>query len=104
MLECVAFVQDLTPKLNMLSDEAFCAVVKIHKRQSNKIYISELTKIKIENQVKCKYYVDPQRIRSIHREKLKVKVKALTLTNIQSSVKLENHKMSEIYENYIFGN
>ena len=41
----------------------FSAVVKTHKRQSNKIYKSELTKIKIENQVKCKYRVDPQRTR-----------------------------------------
>ena len=47
----------------MCSDEAFCAVVKTHKRQSNKIYKSKLTKIKIENQVKCKYQVDPQRTR-----------------------------------------
>ena len=39
----------------------FCAVVKTHKRRSNKIYKSELTKIKIENQVK--YRVDPQRTR-----------------------------------------
>ena len=38
-------------------------VVKTHKRQSNKIYKSELTKIKIKNQVKCKYRVDPQRTR-----------------------------------------
>ena len=44
-------------------DEAFCAVVKTHKRRSNKIYKFELTKIKIENQVKCKYQVDPQRTR-----------------------------------------
>ena len=41
----------------------FCAVVKTHKCWSNKIYKSELTKIKILNQVKCKYRVDPQRTR-----------------------------------------
>ena len=41
----------------------FRAVVKTHKHRSNKIYKSELTKIKIENQVKCKYQVDPQRTR-----------------------------------------
>ena len=46
-----------------ISDKAFCAVVKTHKRQSNKIYKSELTKINRENQVKCKYRVDPQRTR-----------------------------------------
>ena len=28
-------------------DEAFCAVIKIHKRRLNKIYKSKLTKIKI---------------------------------------------------------
>ena len=43
-------------------DEAFCAVVKTHKRRSNKIYKTEITNIKIENQVICKYRVDPQRI------------------------------------------
>ena len=32
------------------------------------------------------------------REKSKVKVKALTLTNIQSSEKSENQKVSEDYE------
>ena len=41
----------------------FCAIVKTHKRHSNKIYKSELTKIKILNQVKCKYLIDPQRTR-----------------------------------------
>ena len=41
----------------------FGAVVKTHKHRSNKIYKSELTKIKIEIQVKCKYRVDPQRTR-----------------------------------------
>ena len=29
------------------ADEAFCAVVQTHKRRSNKIYKTELTKIKI---------------------------------------------------------
>ena len=47
----------------MTGDEAFCAVVKTHKCRSNKIYKFELTKINIENQVKCKYGVDPQRTR-----------------------------------------
>ena len=39
----------------------FSAVVKTNKRRFNKIYKTELTKIKIENQVMCKYRVDPQR-------------------------------------------
>ena len=43
--------------------KCFCVVVKTHKRRSNKIYKFELTKIKIENQVKCNYRVDPQRTR-----------------------------------------
>ena len=37
----------------------FSAVVNTHKLRSNKIYKTELTKIKIYNQVKCKYLVDP---------------------------------------------
>ena len=44
-------------------DKVFCAVVKTHKSRSIKIYKSELTKIKILNQVKSKYQVDPQRTR-----------------------------------------
>ena len=52
---------DLSMRLR--SDKAFCVVVKTHKCRSKKIYKSELTKIKIENQVKCKYRVDPQRTR-----------------------------------------
>ena len=39
----------------------FSAVVKTHKHRSNKIYKTKITKIKIENQVMCKYRVDPQR-------------------------------------------
>ena len=39
--------------------------VKTHKRRSNKIYKTELTNIKIENQVMCKYWVDPHRARLI---------------------------------------
>ena len=38
------------------------------------------------------------------REKSKVKVKALTLTNNKCSVKLENQTESKDYENYIFKN
>ena len=37
--------------------------LKTHKRRSKKIYNTELTMTKIENQVKSKYRVDPQRIR-----------------------------------------
>ena len=44
-------------------DEAFCVIVKTHKRRSNKIYKTELTMIKIEIQVMCKYRIDPQRTR-----------------------------------------
>ena len=39
----------------------FSAVVRTHKRRSNKIYKTKLTNIRIENQVMCKYQVDPQR-------------------------------------------
>ena len=46
-----------------MADEAFCAIVQTHKHRSNIIYKSELTKIKIQNQVKCKYRVDPHRTR-----------------------------------------
>ena len=38
------------------------------------------------------------------REKSKVKVKALTFTNNQSSVRSDNQNMSDDYENYIFKN
>ena len=38
------------------------------------------------------------------REKSKVKVKALTLTNNKCFIKSENQKKSEDYKNYIFGN
>ena len=43
--------------------KCFSAVVEIHKRRSKKFYKTELTNIKIENQVMCKYRVDPQRAR-----------------------------------------
>ena len=41
----------------------FSAVIKKHKRRSNKIYKTKLTQTKIENKVMCKYWVDPQRAR-----------------------------------------
>ena len=37
------------------------------------------------------------------REKSKVKVKALTLTHSRCTVKSENQKVSQDYQNYIFG-
>ena len=39
----------------------FSYVVKTQRQRSNKIYITELTKIRYNNQVLCKYRVDPQR-------------------------------------------
>ena len=39
----------------------FSAVVKTLKRRLNKIYKTKLTNREIENQVMCKYRVDPQR-------------------------------------------
>ena len=38
------------------------------------------------------------------REKSKVKVKALTLTNSRCTIKSDNQTESEDYENYIFEN
>ena len=52
-----------TKKEYALVTKHFSAVVKTHKRRSKKIYKAELTEIKIKNQVKCKYRVDPQRAR-----------------------------------------
>ena len=40
---------------------SFLCVVKTQRRWSNKIYKTELTKIRYNNQVLCKYRVDPQR-------------------------------------------
>ena len=42
-------------------DVSFSRIVKTQKRWSNKIYKTELTKIRYKNQVLCKYRVDPQR-------------------------------------------
>ena len=42
-------------------DGSFSCVVKTQRRWSNKIYKTELTKIRYKNQVLCKYQVDPQR-------------------------------------------
>ena len=43
------------------SDVSFSCVVKTQRRWSNKIYITELTKTRYNNQVLGKYRVDPQR-------------------------------------------
>ena len=42
-------------------DVSFSCVVKTQRRWSKKIYKTELTKIRYNNQVLCKYRVDPQR-------------------------------------------
>ena len=46
---------------NVLTDVSFSCIVKTQRRWSNKIYKTELTKIRYNNQVLCKYRVDPQR-------------------------------------------
>ena len=51
----------MRPGNDAILTKRFSAVAKTHKRRSNKIYKTELTKIKIEDQVMCKYRVDPQR-------------------------------------------
>ena len=44
-----------------ISNESFSCVVKSQRRWSNKIYKTELTKTRYNNQVLGKYRVDPQR-------------------------------------------
>ena len=44
-----------------MSDVSFSCVVKTQRRWSNKIYKTELTKTRYNNQVLGKYRVDPQR-------------------------------------------
>ena len=46
---------------SLLSDVSFSCVVKTQRRWSNKIYKTELTKTRYNNQVLGKYRVDPQR-------------------------------------------
>ena len=48
--------------LHWYADVSFSCVVKTQKCWSNKIYKTELTKIRYKNQVMCKYQVDPQRV------------------------------------------
>ena len=45
----------------MAGDESFLCVVKTQRRWSNKIYKTELTKTRYNNQLLGKYRVDPQR-------------------------------------------
>ena len=45
----------------MTADVSFSCVVKTQRRWSNKIYKTELTKTRYNNQVLDKYRVDPQR-------------------------------------------
>ena len=42
-------------------DVSFSCVIKTQRRWSNKIYKTKLTKIRYNNQVLCKYWVDPKR-------------------------------------------
>ena len=44
------------------TDVSFSCVVKSQRRRSNKIYKTELTKIRYKNQVLCNYRVNPQRV------------------------------------------
>ena len=46
---------------NLFTDVSFLCVVKTQRRWSNKIYKTELTKTRYNNQVLGKYRVDPQR-------------------------------------------
>ena len=45
----------------IVADVSFSCVVKTQRRWSNKIYKTELTKTRYNNQVLGKYRVDPQR-------------------------------------------
>ena len=50
-----------TELICMDPDVSFLCVVKTQRRWSNKIYKTELTKTRYNNQVLGKYWVDPQR-------------------------------------------
>ena len=41
---------------------SFSCVIKTQRRWSNKIYKTEFIKIRYNNLVLCKYWVDPQRV------------------------------------------
>ena len=47
--------------LKWVFDGSFSCVVKTQKRFSNKIYKTKITKIRYNNQLLCKYRLDPQR-------------------------------------------
>ena len=63
----IACYQSLSPEQTwashdvQLGDGSFSCVVKTQKCRSNKIYKTELTKIRYNNQVLGKYRVDPHR-------------------------------------------
>ena len=62
MLDAKAVETDmLLDKIKKLTDVSFSCVVKTQRRWSKKIYKTELTKTKYNNQVLGKYRVDPQR-------------------------------------------
>ena len=52
---------DIRKRRNRIVDVSFLCVVKTQRRWSNKIYKTELTKTRYNNQVLGKYRVDPQR-------------------------------------------
>ena len=60
MIVLVNFICGL---LSLEVDVSFSCVVKTQRQWSKKIYKTELTKIRYESQVLCKYWVDPQRAR-----------------------------------------
>ena len=51
----------INPDMLEVHDVSFSCVVKTQRRWSNKIYKTELTKTRYNNQVLGKYWVDPQR-------------------------------------------
>ena len=57
----VRHLSDLPHQDRPGTDVSFLCVVKIQRRWSNKIYKTELTKTRYNNQVLGKYRVDPQR-------------------------------------------
>ena len=68
LMQCWCLIPCRPPLLSVsychrLTDGLFSCVVKSQKRRSKKIYKTELTKIIYNNQVLCKYRVDPQRAR-----------------------------------------
>ena len=60
MLYLISNGTDFKSMVHIL-DESFSCVVKTQRQWSNKIYKTELTKTRYNNQVLGKYRVDPQR-------------------------------------------